>query len=247
MGDNILQLILKKENDRKKAIYFLIACILSVIISCKIYGRFVESFQIIPLIDYTEIVFDFFLSGRFVLSLMILIAVYKIFYSFADFILYKWLAKKADILYDFFRYKVKREELEQEIRTSIFLQRLAMWGIKHFKHLSILDIDKNKIRPGLNFYWLISYIRRINDVNDKETSIDLSLAYFPIPIIIQILLIFDTIIIDHFDITTLIIIVVNLLTVIILILAMIVYFVNIFIDLKQDKILNALEKLEKQI
>lgn len=240
--DNFLQLILKTENERKKAIYFILSLTLSMVIACKIYGRLFGVFEIIPLSDYKRIVAEFFFTGQFVVCLMIFIVVHKIFYTIVGFFLFKLLAKYADKLYDFFRYRFNKRELIADLKTSKDL----LWATNTFKELSVIDIDKDGLKPGINFYFILIYFRKLNDPNDKETHIDTTLTYFPFAITVQMLLIFDIVVIDHFSFSVASIITINIATFLLLLLQLLVYFINIFADLKQDKILRVLERLEKE-
>lgn len=244
--DNFLQLIFKTENERKKAIYFILSMTLSTVIACKIYGRLFGSFEIMPLSDYSRIVTEFFFTGQFVVCLMILIVVHKIFYAIVDFFLFKRFAKYADKLYDFFRHRFNKDELLADLKTSKVLQWIANWAINHFKELSVIDIDKDELKPGINFYNILIYFRKLNDTNDKETHIDTTLSYFPFAITVQILILFDFVAIDHISFSNAAIITINVATLLLLLLQLLVYFVNIFADLKQDKILKVLERLEKE-
>jgi hypothetical protein len=242
MGD-YLQLALKTENERKKMIYFLLAVVLSIVISCKVYARYIGAFEIVPLTEYKRIVLDFFLTGRFVVCVLIMITTFKLFYSLTEFIIYKWLAKQSDKLYYFFKNKFKGEIIDK-IPTSQTLRWLAEKLIKNFKQLSVIEVEENKIKPGLNFYRLLVYFRKLNDPNDNE-GIDPALAYFPIPITLQIVLLFDSVVVDHFVFSTWLIVLFNVISTAVLIIQFIIYFLNVFIDLKHDKILNFLEQLNK--
>jgi len=244
--DNFLQLIFNTENERKKAIYFILSLTLSIVIACKIYELVFGGFEIIPLSDYRRIASEFFFTGQFVVCLTILIVVHKIFYSIVDFFLFKRFAKLADKFYDFFRYKLNKDELLDELKTSKVLQWIANWAIKQFKELSLIDIDRDGLKPGINFYNLLLYFRKLNDPNDKETNIDTTLTYFPFAITVQMLLLFDFVVIDHISFSITSIIIINIASILLLFLQLLVNFLNIFAELKQDKILKFLERLEKE-
>lgn len=249
MENNFLQFFLTEEDKRKKAIFLFLAAILSITVSCKIYGRLMGTFDIIPITEYQRIVVDFFLSGRFIISSLILIVIYKFFYFGIDLFMYKWLAKKADKIYDTLKIMIKRdgfkEELIKDVNTNPFIKWFAVWAINTFKQLSYIEIVDGKIKPSINFYYVLDYFKKVNDINSDE-NIDINLAYYPIPITLQILLLFDTIVIHHFDISKCTIGFINFVTIIVLLCQLLKYLVNIFVDLKKHKILNILERIEKE-
>lgn len=248
MENSLLQFILSKENERKKIIYILLSLILSIIISCKIYWHFIEHFDIISLSEYTRIVRDFFLSGRFIICLFILIVIHKFFYSFSEFLLYMWFAKLSDKLYEFL--KRKKDELKNEfledLKTNKKLQWFFMLGFNAFKRLNVIEYENNKLTLGVNFYEILKSLRRLNS-GDEDEAIDTSMAYFLLPITFQLLLLFNTVVIrnHHFSLWT--ILVIDLLMLLLCLIQAFIYFINIFIELKKHKLLSYFERLEKRV
>lgn len=188
---HILQLVFKTENERKEAVYFIFSLVLSAVIACKTYALIFGDFEIILLSDYKRIITEFFFTGRFVVSLMIFVVIYEVFYTFASLLFFAWSAKYADKLYDFLLHNFNKEEVLAELKTSRELQWLTNWIKKAFKELSVIDLDKGELKPGINFYYCLYYLRKLNDINDQETHINENLAYFPFAITVQILIIFD--------------------------------------------------------
>lgn len=244
--DNFIQLIFKTENERKKAIYLILSLILSIVITSKLYGRFFGSFEVITFSDYRRIVIEFFFTGKFVLCLMILIVVYKIFYTLLDFCLYKKFAKHADKLYESFRQSFNKDERLADLKINENPPRFVTLAINQLKQISVIDIDKGELKPGINFYNILTYFRKLNDPKDKETHIDTTLTYFPFAITVQIFILFNFVVINHISFSIFLIIVINIAVILLLLLQLLIYFVNVFVDLKQDKILKVLERLEQE-
>lgn len=243
--DSFLELIFQSGDERKKKIYFLLTILLSTVIASKIYGRYIEAFEIIPITEYQKIILEFFFTGRFVICLIVFGIVYHIFYPLFDFFLFKYFAKKTDDFYEFIVQKYNKDDIIHDIKTSKFVKSLAEWSIRSLKQLGFIQLHNLEIKPGANFYTLLRFFRKINDKNDNK-GIDVYLTYLPIPIILQLLLLFNLVAIDSIDLAGYKIILINILAFLILVVQFLLYFANIFLDLKCDKILKLLEQFEQK-
>lgn len=243
MGDGLLEFIFKSKDQRKKVAYFLLAVVLTSLISAKIYVRTMGDFSLFMPNDLIKLK-DYLLSGRLIIVIIIFLSIYKFFYSAIDFIITKKLMKWSDKIYDYFKYNFNREEIVSDFKTSKFLQKVADKGIDQFKQVGFIDLDKKKniISPGLNFYKLLKFFRKLK--KDEET-IDTDLAYYPIGITLQILMLFNCVVTDHYEFSCWKTVLINCFGILIFLYQTIVLFINVFADLKQDKILAFLEKTNK--
>ena len=241
--EDILKVILKPTDERKKVIYFILTIILSIVIASKIYVRLLGDFDIILVTDYKRIITEFFLTGRFVICLMIITA-QNIVYTIFNFFVLILISKLGHNSYNFLRNNFN--EFLDEVKTNSGFQWIINISIKLLEQLGMIDKDNGRIKPGIEFYYFLHYFRKLNQIDDKETQIDTSLSYGPIPITVQMLVLFDFVFIDHFQISYFLIITLNVLTILLLAFQLFIYFVNIFIDLKKDKILKVLEQFEQE-
>jgi hypothetical protein len=244
--ESILELFFeeKEGSKSKKGIYLLISLLLSTVLTSKIYGRFLGAYEIIGYNEYDKIVIDFLLSGRFVICLIMLFSVHLLFHFLFDILLTTWLVKKTDELYEYLRLEFTKDSVINAFKTSKPLQGIGNLVIALYKSLNIIDIENNQLKPGLNFYAVLDYFKKINDKDSKEHIMP-SLAFLPLVITIQGLIILDTITIDHVSINCCTIIVLNLVIILVIFFLGIIYFMNLFVDLKKDKILKFLEELER--
>lgn len=116
--------------------------------------------------------------------------------------------------------------------------------LRYHKEFSIINLEKTtgKITSGVNFLKFLEYFRKLN--SGKE-NIDLEISFYPIPVSIQILVLFNTVVIHNCVVfTNWIIIIINIVLVAIILLQAFIYYINIFVDFKHDKILKFLEQFD---
>ncbi|MBD3637218.1 MAG: hypothetical protein HUJ25_07705 [Crocinitomicaceae bacterium] len=113
------------------------------------------------------------------------------------------------------------------------------------KKFRIIDVSRDgKISPGLNFIWLKNQLKQ---VTEQSITIDTNLAFYPLSITLQIAFLYDFVVLSNFAIDWWWGVLLNILFFALFIIQLIILFVNIFIDLRHDKIYQLLEEVENKL
>lgn len=238
----IINFVLTPKNIRKHALYTLIAVVFCVMITSKIYVRLFGDFDLTPLSDLKGVK-DYFTSGRFVLSITLFFIVYKVFFSAIDFILFNVCVKGADKLYDKFRslnIDLNKKEFHGLTKGDIDLW-IVRFVFKRFKEIGVIDVDNGTIKQGIHFKETLRFFKGL--YKGKKT-IDSDLAYIPLAVVFMFCILFNTVVVDNFDVSVWQQVFVNIACAVIMILQTIKYFLNVFIEMKYDKIYLFLKRVE---
>jgi hypothetical protein len=239
MGEGLLQFFLKEKDDREKLIYLLLSITLTAVITAKLYIWRFGDFYLIPLSD-GENIKNFFLSGRFIIISIAFIVVYKLFYGTLRIPLYIWFAALIDKLFDGIRALGKNPAALQSLDNDERAKRFFEFVIKLLKRFSLIDVKDGQTKVGLSFHSMLSYFK---DLNAGEEDLDEDIAYYPLPLTLQLLFLFDTGITHRFHLGWLECFAVNIAIIILLLIQSFIYFLNVLVELKKDKILLMMEKI----
>jgi hypothetical protein len=208
--------------------------ILTTIIASKLYVRLFGEFHLIPLSDI-EGIKEYFMSGAFVLAAGLFLLVYKVFFGMIDYFLFERFAKASNKIYESLRsiqIEASKEDVEEAMADKD-MPRFVKFLLRKLKEAGVMEVDGKKITPGLNFKKLLKYFK---DLHKEKDVIDSDLAYMPFAITLMFWCLFDSVVVDHFVIPYSLSVVVNILCAIVAIVQLCRYFINVFVELKYDKI-----------
>jgi len=238
MTGTFLDLFIQGGDNRKKIVYLILQGFFSLIITSILFQIFFYDFYIIPLTDYNRI-FKSLIEGNVVAGIVLLIVVWKLFFTWSDILIYNYLSKLAYRFYDFF---IKRNEADKFLDAMAdpkdkFMKLVSKWTINSLLYRGFINMHGNAIVAGKSIDSLIEYFENLK--NGKE-KIDLDLAYIPIPLLFQFMVIYFLILIDKFQFSNLTSIFIVFIFIISIIISCLAYFINILIKTRQLEILNFL-------
>lgn len=239
--DKIIDFLITEHSDRKKAFFYLLSFLFTSIITASIYQCLIGEFRILKYNELEEIK-DFFMSGNVVMVIMIFVGVYYSFYNIIEILITPFIISKSNKAFRFLREVINRENILSTMKSDKTFEKLIQWSISVLDNLSVVEIKGNKVARGVNYTRILG---KMNDLNTDKDSIDLEQAFLPVPITIQLIILFNSVVLSNYCMPLMMSIIINLTLVIILVVCIIIYVFNVFLEFKRGEVLDVMKKIDK--
>ena len=244
MFGQIIDLLVKKDDERQKLILWLLKIIFSSVLASKVYYNLIGDYSILSLTDFQGIV-RYFFSGRVIICIAIFYLVWTSCYDFSFWVLTiiaVWLSNK---IYNYLSLviNINPETFSAEIEKQPKLKRLVILFIKFLNSFDVLEIESNTINTGTNYYKFYDYLL---DLEDGKTIVSTFEYSSKITLTIQFIIIYNWFGMHFLSYHWWLFALAVFIIVLFLILNFLVFTVSNLIDLKHSRLLNFMEKIEPQ-
>lgn len=241
MFGQIIDLLVKQEDERRKVSFLLIKILFTATITANLYECLFGNYTIISVTD-TKAIFDFLIHGTSIVCFSLFYFVWTISYGFTSFLLSTtgiWLSNK---LYDVFSQIINNpEQLASSFSKDKFLLKATRFYFRFLNSIDIVEIEDRSIKPGANFYKFYDYLLDIEENKKTVSRIEFSDT---ISLIIQFSIIYNLLELNFLSTYRWIFIVVIIIITVTIFFSIFGYVFSTLIDLKHTRVLKLMKKID---
>lgn len=234
----IIDLLIKKEEERRKIFLLLLKMAFTIALATKLFLYLFGPFSVISISDFQGIV-NYFLTGKFIICFALFFLVWTLSYDFISVVLFYiglWLTSEADKFLSVLQ-EITPSEIQEEIEKSPILK-------KYLVVLSSIDIvvhENNTINPGSKFYKLYDYLL---DIHEGKKKISTEQFSSNIALIIQFIVVYNLFEFDFLSHSNWLLILAIVILIKLFISNFLAYNIETIVDIKHSRILNFLKIIE---
>jgi len=244
MFGQIIDLLVKQDDERRKILFLVLKVIFSATLATKIYSLLVGPFSIISITDFEGVV-KFFLNGRAVVSIAIFIFVWTSFYGLISALFSLptiWLTSKLYFLVSQL-LKITRDEFNSEYQRSKWFRRYVKVMTALLNSTDIIEYEDNVIRPGRSYYKFYDYLV---DLKAGKKNIDVDQFLGVIALVIQFIVIYNWLDLKFLSYSNWFFYSSIILMTFLILFSFFAYVIATLVDIKHSRILNFLEQITPQ-
>jgi hypothetical protein len=188
MFGQIIDLLVKKESERRSVIYFLLKIFFTSTLTAKLFESIFGAYRLIPLTDFTAII-DFFIHGNIIVCVALFYLVWFFSFRMISFFLSLIVLWPAASLYNvLYRIVNNPQTFFAPVISDKTLTKFAHFYIKLLNIIGIIDTEAKELNPGIQFYKFYDYL---GDVEDDKQEVDSSEHADRISLILQFIFIYQ--------------------------------------------------------
>lgn len=241
MFGQIIDLLVKQDDERRRISFLFLKLLFTVTITAKLYNCIYGTYDIISITDFKSLI-DFFIHGTAIVSFALFYFVWSISFGLTSFILSFsgiWL---STLIYEILNKVINDpQQLVTEISKNKTLQKLAKIYVWLFNTVDIVEIENNSVKPGTNFYKFYDYLL---DIENEKKAVSSKEFSDTITLIMQFIVIYNLLDFHFLSYSWWL----AVLTIVILCLltfgSLVAHVLATMVDIKHSRLLNLMEKLE---
>ena len=159
MFGQIIDLLIKQDDDRRKILQLLLKIVFTATIAAKVYVSFYGNYSIISLSNFQEITL-FFLNGMVIKCLAIFTIVWVLSYNIPTFLITiptLWLSDKIYSGLKFLLNVNKEVVLDEQMKNNTG-GKLLRYFIRFYNSTDIIEYENNDVKPGRLYYKFLDYL-----------------------------------------------------------------------------------------
>lgn len=241
MFGQILDILLKKNEDKLRIMFIFLKIILTATIVSKIYTVKYGDFSLIPITEYAKYV-DFILKGNAIIIIVLFFLIWVLFYYLPTFLLTPIVFKLTPKIFSVIEkiINVNPKSLKTELDSNDKVPKPVRKIINILNTTDVLEVESTTIKPGKNFYKFYDFIF---ELNKGTRSIDTEQFNTIIGILFQIVVVYFWFNMNFLSIYFSVKILAIITFVFLFIFSIFGFIFATLIDMKQKRILDFLEKI----
>lgn len=225
----LTELPLKREKEKKKIIYFFLTLGLIFIIATKFYEEFFGLLDLFYLQSYNDLM-TFITSYQIITITLIMGGVFLVFYRVPEFFVDIRVLRRIRKVRNWIEENLDKEGVESLGQALIESDKKTTVH-KFLTKYRVAKFEEKEIKAGRNYYVILDKIKEIKDADKGQEAIDVIVVFYPIPIVLMLLLLFNIQSAPALDLSLSAYILVNSILVIILVIQYYAYLLAMFVKI----------------
>ncbi len=174
MFEKILDLLIKQDDERRKASFLFLKILFTGTIVANFYSCLFGNYTIIAITDSKALI-DFFLHGTAFVCFSLFYFIWVISYESTSIVLSLigvWMSNRA---YDVINKIINNpDSFFLEVSKKPILLKIIRFSVTIYNSIDIIEIEGQKVTPGTNFYKFHDYLLDVEEGKKTVSRIDFS-------------------------------------------------------------------------